>query len=117
MLVSLTTEYLDLTARKKKYLNRLLSDPPVQKKNLLKEFKRLDDFLNSHLPEEIDHHSTETIGTSNRKFLDGNRLTLADCNLLPKLHVIRVRRFYDFSKLLKHLKNHSNVVYLQNTDG
>ncbi|RVE67442.1 hypothetical protein OJAV_G00103260 [Oryzias javanicus] len=70
----------------------------VQKKNLLKEFKRLDDFLNSPLPEEIDHHSTETIGTSNRKFLDGNRLTLADCNLLPKLHVIRIasKKYCDF---------------------
>lgn len=63
----------------------------VQEKNLLREFKRLDEYLNSPLPEEIDHNSTETIGISKRKFLDGNRLTLADCNLLPKLHVIRVR--------------------------
>lgn len=63
----------------------------VQEKNLLREFKRLDEYLNSPLPEEIDHNSTETIGVSKRKFLDGNRLTLADCNLLPKLHVIRVR--------------------------
>lgn len=58
---------------------------------MLREFKRLDDYLNSPLPEEIDHNSTETISVSNRKFLDGDRLTLADCNLLPKLHVIRVR--------------------------
>lgn len=63
----------------------------VQEKNLLREFKRLDDYLNSPLPEEIDHNSVETITVSNRKFLDGDRLTLADCNLLPKLHVIRVR--------------------------
>lgn len=63
----------------------------VQEKNLLREFKRLDDFLNSPLPEEIDHNSSETITISKRKFLDGDRLTLADCNLLPKLHVIRVR--------------------------
>lgn len=63
----------------------------VQEKNLLREFKRLDDYLNSPLPEEIDHNSTETISVSKRKFLDGDRLTLADCNLLPKLHVIRVR--------------------------
>lgn len=67
-------------------------DPPVQEKNLLREFKRLDDYLNSPLPEEIDHNSTETITVSKRKFLDGDRLTLADCNLLPKLHVIRVRQ-------------------------
>lgn len=63
----------------------------VHEKNLLREFKRLDDYLNSPLPEEIDHTSTETITVSKRLFLDGNRLTLADCNLLPKLQVIRVR--------------------------
>lgn len=57
----------------------------------MREFKRLDDYLNSPLPEEIDHTSQETIAVSKRKFLDGNRLTLADCNLLPKLQVIRVR--------------------------
>jgi len=67
-------------------------DPPVQEKNLLREFKRLDDYLNSPLPEEIDHNSTETITVSKRKFLDGDGLTLADCNLLPKLHVIRVKQ-------------------------
>lgn len=66
----------------------------VQQKNLLKEFKRLDDYLKSPLPEEIDHNSTETITVSKRKFLDGDRLTLADCNLLPKLHVIRVRHLF-----------------------
>lgn len=69
-----------------------LSNDSVHEKNLLREFKRLDDYLNSPLPEEIDHNSTETITVSKRKFLDGDRLTLADCNLLPKLHVIRVRR-------------------------
>lgn len=67
------------------------SKHPAQEKNLLREFKRLDDYLKSPLPEEIDHNSIETITVSSRKFLDGNRLTLADCNLLPKLHVIRVR--------------------------
>ncbi|XP_072292393.1 chloride intracellular channel protein 2 [Eucyclogobius newberryi] len=61
-----------------------------QRKNLLREFKRLDDYLNSPLPDEIDHNSTDTGTISKRKFLDGDRLTLADCNLLPKLHVIRV---------------------------
>ncbi|XP_005994809.1 chloride intracellular channel protein 2 isoform X1 [Latimeria chalumnae] len=59
-------------------------------KALLKEFKRLDDYLNTPLPEEIDHNSTEELSASNRKFLDGNKLTLADCNLLPKLHIIKI---------------------------
>ncbi|KAM9795335.1 chloride intracellular channel protein 2 [Neosynchiropus ocellatus] len=69
-----------------------------QEKGLLREFKRLDDYLNSPLPEEIDHNSRETVTVSTRKFLDGDRLTLADCNLLPKLHVIRVaaKKYCDF---------------------
>lgn len=32
----------------------------------------------------------EDITISKRKFLDGDHLTLADCNLLPKLHIIKV---------------------------
>ncbi|XP_069068264.1 chloride intracellular channel protein 2 isoform X2 [Pleurodeles waltl] len=60
-------------------------------KALLKEFKRLDNYLNTPLPEEIDHNSTDEVQVSTRKFLDGNQLTLADCNLLPKLHIIKIR--------------------------
>lgn len=69
-----------------------------QEKNLLREFKRLDDYLNSPLPEEIDHNSMQNITVSRRKYLDGNRLTLADCNLLPKLHIIKVaaKKYCDF---------------------
>ncbi|XP_039344339.1 chloride intracellular channel protein 2 isoform X2 [Mauremys reevesii] len=59
-------------------------------KALLREFKRLDTYLNNPLPEEIDQDSTEEVLVSKRKFLDGNRLTLADCNLLPKLHIIKI---------------------------
>lgn len=32
----------------------------------------------------------EDITVSTRKFLDGNEMTLADCNLLPKLHIVKV---------------------------
>ncbi|MBN3297479.1 CLIC2 protein, partial [Amia calva] len=67
-------------------------------KALLREFQRLDDYLNSPLPEEIDPNSTEDLLVSNRKFLDGNQLTLADCNLLPKLHIIKIaaKKYCDF---------------------
>ncbi|AWP11855.1 Chloride intracellular channel protein isoform 2 [Scophthalmus maximus] len=70
----------------------------VHEKNLMREFKRLDNYLISPLPEEIDHNSRETMTISKRQFLDGDRLTLADCNLLPKLHVIRVaaKKYCDF---------------------
>lgn len=75
---------------------------PVQEKNLLREFKRLDDYLNAPLPEEIDHNSRENVVFSKRKYLDGNRLTLADCNLLPKLHIIKVRHYSKFIFLGLH---------------
>uniref|UniRef100_A0A8C3XMZ7 Chloride intracellular channel protein n=1 Tax=Chelydra serpentina TaxID=8475 RepID=A0A8C3XMZ7_CHESE len=59
-------------------------------KSLLKALRRLDNYLNTPLPDEIDAYSTEDITVSSRKFLDGDELTLADCNLLPKLHIIKV---------------------------
>uniref|UniRef100_H3B662 Chloride intracellular channel protein n=1 Tax=Latimeria chalumnae TaxID=7897 RepID=H3B662_LATCH len=59
-------------------------------KALLKALKRLNDYLNTPLPDEVDAESTEDITISNRKFLDGEELTLADCNLLPKLHIIKI---------------------------
>lgn len=64
-------------------------------RGLTKALKKLDDYLNTPLPEEIDANmrGDEDKG-SRRKFLDGDELTLADCNLLPKLHVVKVRRLY-----------------------
>lgn len=53
-------------------------------KRLDKALAKLDDYLISPLSDE--GHS----GESNRKYLDGDELTLADCNLLPKLHVLKV---------------------------
>lgn len=61
-------------------------------KGLTKALKKLDDYLNSPLPDEIDADSMEEEKGSNRCFLDGNELTLADCNLLPKLHIVKVKR-------------------------
>lgn len=72
-------------------------------KALLKSLKRLDEILQTPLVEEIDANSVDDPGVSTRSFLDGADLTLADCNLLPKLHIIKVRlsfishrSFYDF---------------------
>ncbi|XP_063169861.1 chloride intracellular channel protein 2 [Candoia aspera] len=59
-------------------------------KALLKEFQRLDDYLRTPLPEEIDQNCAEDILVSQRKFLDGNWMTLADCNLLPKINIIKI---------------------------
>lgn len=59
-------------------------------RGLLKTLQKLDDYLRSPLPDEIDHNSIEDIKFSKRNFLDGDEMTLADCNLLPKLHIVKV---------------------------
>ncbi|XP_062323916.1 chloride intracellular channel protein 5b isoform X2 [Osmerus eperlanus] len=59
-------------------------------KGLTKALRKLDDYLNTPLPEEIDADSMEEEKASTRRFLDGEDLTLADCNLLPKLHIVKV---------------------------
>ena len=59
-------------------------------KGLLKALKKLDDYLGSPLPDEIDENSADDVTSSSRPFLDGQELTLADCNLLPKLHIVKV---------------------------
>lgn len=65
---------------------------PALERGLTKALKKLDDYLNTPLPEEIDANTRgDDDKGSRRKFLDGDELTLADCNLLPKLHVVKVR--------------------------
>lgn len=66
--------------------------PPALERGLTKALRKLDDYLSTPLPEEIDSHTGgDDDKGSRRKFLDGDELTLADCNLLPKLHVVKVR--------------------------
>uniref|UniRef100_A0A672SIB7 Chloride intracellular channel protein 4-like n=1 Tax=Sinocyclocheilus grahami TaxID=75366 RepID=A0A672SIB7_SINGR len=86
---------------------------PRKEKALLKSLKRLDEYLQTPLPEEIDANSVEDPGASTRSFLDGPDLTLADCNLLPKLHIIKiVARKYrgfeipaDMTRIWRYLNN------------
>lgn len=65
---------------------------PALERGLTKALRKLDNYLSTPLPEEID---ASTRGDDDkgswRRFLDGDELTLADCNLLPKLHVVKVR--------------------------
>ncbi|OPJ66436.1 chloride intracellular channel protein 6 isoform B [Patagioenas fasciata monilis] len=84
-------------------------------KSLLKALRKLDNYLNSPLPDEIDAYSTEEITVSSRKFLDGDELTLADCNLLPKLHIIKVvakkYRNFDFPPEMTGISRYLNNAY------
>ncbi|XP_026541637.1 chloride intracellular channel protein 3 [Notechis scutatus] len=55
---------------------------------LLKAFRKLDQYLNTPLPYEQVRDPELVI--SRRRFLDGDQMTLADCNLLPKLNIVNV---------------------------
>ncbi|XP_062865420.1 chloride intracellular channel protein 4 [Trichomycterus rosablanca] len=82
---------IDVFAKFSAYIKNLRKDAnDGLEKALLKSLKRLDDYLQTPLPEEIPANSPEDPGISTRSFLDGPDLTLADCNLLPKLHIIKV---------------------------
>ncbi|XP_032503615.1 chloride intracellular channel protein 1 isoform X1 [Phocoena sinus] len=103
------TAGLDIFAKFSAYIKN--SNPALNdnlEKGLLKALKVLDNYLTSPLPDEVDETSAEDEGISQRKFLDGNELTLADCNLLPKLHIVQVsghcgRRGWSLGWLFKGL--------------
>lgn len=89
----------------------------VLEKGLTRALKKLDDYLNSPLPDEIDADSMEEEKGSNRCFLDGNELTLADCNLLPKLHIVKVKeecswRKYSLMFIGSFNENEEYVIYI-----
>lgn len=62
--------------------------PAVLQRSLLRALLKLDEYLSSPLEHELarDPH----LRASQRRFLDGDHLTLADCNLLPKLNIVQV---------------------------
>ncbi|XP_034016996.1 chloride intracellular channel protein 1 [Thalassophryne amazonica] len=84
-------------------------------KALLKTFKKLDDYLGSPLPDEIDQNSDDEVTSSSRPFLDGQELTLADCNLLPKLHIVKVvclkYRNFSIPQSLSNFWRYLNAAY------
>ncbi|XP_028809308.1 chloride intracellular channel protein 5b isoform X2 [Denticeps clupeoides] len=81
----------DIFAKFSAYIkNTRTEGNPGLEKVLTKALKKLDEYLNSPLPDEIDADSMEEEKSSTRRFLDGSELTLADCNLLPKLHIVKV---------------------------
>ncbi|XP_005143598.2 chloride intracellular channel protein 3 [Melopsittacus undulatus] len=57
-------------------------------RNLLRALLNLDEFLSAPLEHELAREPH--LRASRRRFLDGDQLTLADCNLLPKLNIVQV---------------------------
>ncbi|TKS86375.1 Chloride intracellular channel protein 4 [Collichthys lucidus] len=104
------------------FLEDVLSPPKHPESNtaalergLLKTLQKLDEYLRSPLPDEIDHNSMEDVKVSNRNFLDGDEMTLADCNLLPKLHIVKVvakkYRGFDIPKEMTAIWKYLNNAY------
>uniref|UniRef100_A0A8C8RVB1 Chloride intracellular channel protein 1 n=1 Tax=Pelusios castaneus TaxID=367368 RepID=A0A8C8RVB1_9SAUR len=84
------TAGLDIFAKFSAYIKNSNPNDGLLEKGLLKALKVLDNYLMTPLPDEVDENSAEDESHSSRKFLDGDELTLADCNLLPKLHIVQV---------------------------
>lgn len=108
------TAGLDVFAKFSAYIKN--SNPAANKtlqNGLLKALGNLDQYLKTPLVDEIDENCAEDETVSQRRFLDGNELTLADCNLLPKLHIVQVvcekyRGFKipeEFSGIQRYLRN------------
>ncbi|CAO2598542.1 Chloride intracellular channel protein 3 [Lemmus lemmus] len=55
---------------------------------LLRALTRLDGYLRTPLDHELAQEPQ--LRESRRRFLDGDQFTLADCSLLPKLHIVDV---------------------------
>lgn len=64
------------------------SPPPALYQLLLRALARLDSYLRAPLEHELAREPQ--LRESRRRFLDGDQLTLADCGLLPKLHIVDV---------------------------
>lgn len=62
--------------------------PQALYRQLLRALTRLDSYLRAPL----DHERAQEprLLESRRRFLDGDQFTLADCSLLPKLHIVDV---------------------------
>jgi len=56
---------------------------------LVGSLTKLNKYLEEPLDDEIDP-DYEGVQISKRKFIDGDSMTIADCNILPKLNIIRV---------------------------
>ncbi|XP_038130733.1 chloride intracellular channel protein 6-like isoform X1 [Cyprinodon tularosa] len=85
------TAGIDIFAKFSAYIKNPRRDTnDALEKALLKSLRHLDDFLRTPLSEEIDADAAGDLPESSRNFLDGPDLSLADCNLLPKLHILKV---------------------------
>ncbi|KAM9256868.1 chloride intracellular channel protein 3 [Cariama cristata] len=95
--------------------NPVPAQDEVLQRSLLRALLKLDEYLSVPLEYELAHDPY--LRASRRRFLDGDQLTLADCNLLPKLNIVQVvcqhyRRFgipKDLQGVWRYLNNASET--------
>ncbi|XP_022070867.1 chloride intracellular channel protein 3 [Acanthochromis polyacanthus] len=84
-------------------------------KKFLSTLVKLNMYLETPLPHELDKNPDAS--ESSRLYLDGDSLTLADCNLLPKLNIVKVVckqfRNFDIPSELKGLTRYLKKAYEQ----
>ncbi|XP_041667309.1 chloride intracellular channel protein 3 [Cheilinus undulatus] len=82
-------------------------------KKFLYTLVQLNHYLETPLPYELDQNPNADL--SSRLFLDSDSLSLADCNLLPKLNIVKVvckyYRNFDIPKQLKGLTRYLENAY------
>ncbi|XP_020795845.1 chloride intracellular channel protein 3 isoform X2 [Boleophthalmus pectinirostris] len=81
-------------------------------KNFLRSLAKLDTYLTTPLDYELNQNPN--LRESKRLFLDGDELTLADCNLLPKLNIVKVvcKKYRDFDfRALKGISRYMENAY------
>lgn len=66
---------------------------PALYQQLLRALAKLDSYLRAPLEHELTQEPQ--LPESRRRFLDGDQFTLADCSLLPKLHIVDVSEGLD----------------------
>ncbi|XP_013859354.1 chloride intracellular channel protein 3 [Austrofundulus limnaeus] len=84
-------------------------------KKFLTTLVKLNRYLETALPHELQKNPNEA--ESKRLYLDGDSFTLADCNLLPKLNIVKVvckeYRNFDMPRELKGLSRYLDNAYKQ----
>ncbi|XP_034402556.1 chloride intracellular channel protein 3 [Cyclopterus lumpus] len=84
-------------------------------KKFLSTLVKLTMYLETPLPHELEQNPNAT--ESSRLYLDGDTLTLADCNLLPKLNIVKVvcKQYRNFAipRELKGLTRYLDNAYKQ----
>ncbi|NXM63948.1 CLIC3 protein, partial [Illadopsis cleaveri] len=72
--------------------NPIPAQDEVLQRSLLRALLKLDEYLSTPLEHELAQDPR--LRASQRRFLDGDHLTLADCNLLPKLNITSLPHLY-----------------------